>query len=161
MTCDDNIVTAAELGEFLGVTARNVRNLADAGEVVRAPQPARYLLKESCARYCVKLRGAANRSNTRGAQTATLTSERARLAKEQADVMALKAAKERGELVPAAEVAAKWKAILTALRSRFLGIPSRVRSQIPNLSRVEVDLIDDEIRDALEELSNVSGHGSF
>lgn len=130
MACDDNLVNAAQLGEFLGLSSSNIRNLAEAGEVVRAPARGRYLLRESVQKYCEKLRVAANRSNTRGEATATLTNERARLAKEQADVMALKAAQARGELVPAAEVAQRWKTILSALRGRFLALPSRLRARL-------------------------------
>ena len=112
------------------------------------------MLRESVVKYCEKLRAASNRSNTRGEATATLTAERARLASQQADVMALRAARERGEMVPAKEVTARWRGLLTAVRSRFLAIPSRIRAQIPHLTRPEVDIIGDEIRDALEGLAD-------
>jgi hypothetical protein len=68
--------------------------------------------------------------------------------------MALKAAQgARGKMVPAKDVAEKWRGILAGLRSRFLAHPfeASVTASAPNAAGSR--LIGDEIRDALEELS--------
>lgn len=80
-------------------------------------------------------------------------SERDRLAKEQADNVALKNAALRRELVPATEVEARWSDILRRVRSKVLAVPSRVRQTHPHLTAQDVVAIDAELRRALEELA--------
>lgn len=112
-----------------------------------------YDLAETVRGYVVHLRGtAAGRGGEE--HVLTLTGERARLAREQADAQALKNAVLRGEFVPASEVARAWSEMLRAVRSRLLAVPSRVRHAIPGLTIGEVDRIDREVRTALEELGN-------
>lgn len=146
-------VTASgpELADLLGVSVETVCALALKNIVIRVSR-GRYDMPESVRRYCAHLREvAAGRGGEKG--VLDLTEQRARLASEQADLAALKAAQIRGELVPAGEVEARWRGVLTALRSRLLAVPSRVRSRVPHLSQTEVDALDGEIRDALVELS--------
>jgi phage terminase Nu1 subunit (DNA packaging protein) len=59
-----------------------------------------------------------------GGSSPELTRERARLAKEQADKVALENAVARGELLPAAEVAKVDEVVFTALRDRVLQVES-------------------------------------
>jgi phage terminase Nu1 subunit (DNA packaging protein) len=80
-------------------------------------------------------------------------SERDRLAREQADNMALKNAALRRELVPAVEVEATWAEIMRRVRSRLLAVPSRVRQGCSHLTAHDVALIDAELRRALDDLA--------
>ncbi len=82
-------------------------------------------------------------------------SQRERLAREQADNMALKNAALRRELVPAVEVQKEWEGMIRQARSAILAVPSRLRQMIGGLSADDVALIDAELRRALEELSDV------
>jgi len=149
----DRPVTAAELGEFLGLSSRAIRSLADEGHVVRAPEKARYRLAESVRTYCAHIREiAAGRGGASG--VSTLTAERARLAREQADAAAIKNAAARGEMIPASKVTAEWRGILTGVRARVLAIPSRIRAKLPQMTRAEVEIIEREVRDALTEAAN-------
>lgn len=149
----DRPVTAAELGEFLGLSSRAIRSLADEGHVVRAPEKARYRLAESVRTYCAHIREiAAGRGGASG--VSTLTAERARLAREQADAAAIKNAAARGEMIPASKAAAEWRGILTGVRARVLAIPSRVRLALPHLTLAEVEIVEREVRDALTESAN-------
>ena len=84
-------------------------------------------------------------------KVAQLTTERARLAREQADAQALKNAALRRELVPAAEVERAWTDILRQVRSRVLAVPSRLRQAVA-LPADAVAALDRELRDALTEL---------
>ncbi|MCP4935943.1 MAG: DNA packaging protein [bacterium] len=86
-------------------------------------------------------------------QQATLTSERIRLASEQADAASLKNARLRGELVPAIEVENEWAAILRKVRAGVMAVPSRIRQQLPHLTAHDIELIDGELRQALEGLA--------
>lgn len=87
-------------------------------------------------------------------QAAQLTTERARLAKEQADAQALKNGKLRGELIEAAQVERTWSDVLRQVRARILAVPSRVRSDLPQLDPATVAAFDRSLRDALQELGN-------
>ena len=111
-----------------------------------------YDLAATVRAYVVHLRGTAS---GRGGEehVANLTSERARLAKEQADAQALKNASLRGELVSAAEVERKWADVLRQVRSRILAVPSRLRQSV-NLDAESADEMDRELRAALTELGN-------
>ena len=78
--------------------------------------------------------------------TASAAAERGRLAKEQADALVLKNARLRGSLVDAEAVEREWGAVLTAVRSGCLAIPSRVGSRLPHLS--PADLVEVEVESA-------------
>lgn len=83
----------------------------------------------------------------------TAVNERDRLAREQADNVALKNAQLRRELVPAVDVEARWSDVLRRVRSKILAVPSRVRQSHPHLTAHDVLAIDAELRRALEELA--------
>lgn len=84
----------------------------------------------------------------------SLTGERARLAKEQADAMAIKNGKLRGELVEAGEVEREWSDILRQLRARLMAIPARIRADLPLIEASTVQAFDRALRDTLTELGN-------
>jgi len=83
-----------------------------------------------------------------------LDAERARLAKEQADGHELKNAQTRGDLVSAEAVTREWVAIVSSARAAMLAVPSRCQTRSSTFGPAEVEIIDREVRDALEALSN-------
>ena len=83
---------------------------------------------------------------------AKATAERARLAAAQADLAELKAAKQRGLLLDAAEVEREWSAILRTVRAGMLAVPSRCAARLPHLSAYEAAEIDAEVRAVLTEI---------
>ena len=107
---------------------------------------------EALARHRVKPDG---RFNTDGnSATAQLTAERARLAREQAEAVALKNAVTRGELVRLATVQRGAEAIFAAFRERCLSIPGKIAATCEMRSRSEVEeTVRAEIYECLEELS--------
>jgi phage terminase Nu1 subunit (DNA packaging protein) len=149
---DTQKISGPELAKLLGVHERTIRDLAKDGYVVKIGRSA-YDRDASITRYCTHLREiAAGRGGESGVMT--LTAERARLAREQADSAAIKNAAARGELVPATQVAATWRTIMTGVRARILAVPSRVRLALPHMTRAEVEIIEREVRDALTESAN-------
>lgn len=146
----DKAVTAAHLGGVVGITDRAVRALATKGVVPRLPD-GRYPIRASIRAYCTWMREAAAGRGQMGPKS-SLTAERLRLVREQADRAELQNRALRGELVPAAEVEAEWAAIATALRARLLAMPARVHQRLPHLTVAEVAALDREVRDALTEL---------
>lgn len=59
-----------------------------------------------------------------------------------------------GELVSAKEVERKWSDVLTTVKTRLLGIPTRAKQQCPELTVGTIAKLDDLIRETLQELSN-------
>ena len=139
---DPGTVTAAELGEHIGMATRSVVELAKRGIAVKAA-PNRYRLKELIARYCDDLR---RQAKGKGGEAAA--AERGRLAKEQADAIALRNARQRGSLVDAEAVEREWSDILRTVRSGILAIPSRLTHLAPQ----ERAALDGELRRVLTEL---------
>jgi phage terminase Nu1 subunit (DNA packaging protein) len=88
-----------------------------------------------------------------GDEQLSLTAERARLAREQADQDqdALKNAALRQELVDVKKAERAWSDPLRAIRSCLLSVPSRCRTRLGHLPVADTEVIDDEVRDVLTE----------
>lgn len=142
-------VTAAALADLFGVTTRTITDLAKRGIIVRAGRG--YALTASVHGYCDHLRKLA--TGRGGDQAiASATAERARLAREQADHIALKNAVARRKLVADADVETEWSGILRTVRAGMLAVPSRCQQRLPGLTAHDVSEIDREVRAALTEL---------
>ena len=77
----------------------------------------------------------------------------ARLKRWQADLAELKFKEAARELIPVGEIRQEWSDILSAVRSKVLALPSRLRQQIPHLTTIEVALIEAAVRETLEDLA--------
>ena len=84
-------------------------------------------------------------------ESAATATERLKAA--QADLAELKLERERGELVLAKDVERRLVAVFTACKTRLLAIPSRARQALPELTNAGVLVIEDLVREALEELA--------
>lgn len=58
-----------------------------------------------------------------------------------------------GKLVPAGVIEAKYVGLMTALRNRVLGVPSEAKGKIPHLTVDEIEILEDLIVAALEEVA--------
>jgi phage terminase Nu1 subunit (DNA packaging protein) len=141
-------LTAADMGRVLGITARQVRSLADRGHMVREGDD-RYAVQASVRAYCAFLRAAAQGRG--GDSAAAAAQERGRLARARAEYAETKNAIMRRDLVPAAEVEAEWSAILRTVRAGLLAVPSRCAARLGHLTAHDVAEIDAEVRAALTE----------
>ncbi len=146
------------LAQLFVCDARTIRDLSDKGHVVKIGRNL-YDLPASIMRLVPHLRDVASgRGGADGVES--LTQERARLAKEQADAHALKNKITRGELVETAAVTERWSNVCAQIRARLLSIPSQLPAELPTITRAELDLIDRLIRQALhglaDELANES-----
>jgi phage terminase Nu1 subunit (DNA packaging protein) len=81
--------------------------------------------------------------------------ERARKDSELADKTALENQVRRGELIEASQVGTKWKEIMLRVRSRMMRIPwAAAPLLVGEEDQVKIQItIEDQIRDALQELS--------
>jgi phage terminase Nu1 subunit (DNA packaging protein) len=143
-----------ELGSWLGVTGKSVRELAERDMVVRVER-GRYALKPSVRKYCE-----AQRKTIVGRGDGTASAERARLTRAQAVLASLKARRLAGELVAAADVQSEWVHVMSATRARLLAVPSRIAQTAPHLTQGDVEAIDREIREALSALADGDGKSS-
>lgn len=140
-----------DLCALLSISSGALTDLKKRGLAVHMGHDA-YDLEATVRNYVQHLRGvAAGRGGE--AHGLTLTGERARLAKAQADAQEAKNAKLRGELVEAAEVERAWSDILRQVRARILSVPPRLRQSL-NLGAADAEIIDRELRSALSELGN-------
>lgn len=73
----------------------------------------------------------------------------------QADLAEMDLAKRRGQLIEIADARAEVIAKFTLLRTRLLGVPSRVAQHFPHLAAEIVPAIEQVIHEALEELADM------
>lgn len=142
----DAEITASDLAEMFGVSKRSISDFAERGIIVKTGRN-RFSLQKSVHLYCDHLRGIA--AGRGGDNADALTVERARLAAEQADNVAMKNAVLRREMVAISDVRNEWVTIGRRLRNEMMSVPSRCRQMLPHLTTFDVDLIDKEIRAAL------------
>lgn len=78
---------------------------------------------------------------------------RARTEFEKANLLELDRKAKEGLLLPRDQVERVWGNAVTVARTRLLGVPTRTRQRIPHLTSEEVAILEELIREALEELS--------
>jgi phage terminase Nu1 subunit (DNA packaging protein) len=137
-------MSAADLAKLFDVTHRQINMLAEKGILGRNAD-GRFDTVDSIRRYLVFARKGGN---------SDIEAEKLRLTREQADKIAIQNQISQGELVSASDVERRWTAVLTLVRAAVLAVPSRVAGRAGHLTAADLDIIDREIRDALQELSN-------
>lgn len=141
--------STASIADLLGITPRSVTELSRKG-VLTALGRGCWPVRDSVRNYTAHLREqAAGRSDS-----ATLTEERTRLAREQADKVAMANAVARREMVPSSEVQSAWAGVLRDVRAGMMAVASRCGSSLSHLTPHDVATIDAEIRSALEALAD-------
>jgi len=143
-------VTQKVFGEIVGISQPAVSDLIKRGILTDGDIASNWLIA-----YCSHLREqAAGRAGSDG--SLDLVSERARLAKEQADKVAFQNAITRNQLAPVdllEEVLAKAAA---RINGKFDSIPGRVKRRFPSLPSEAIDLIDSEISIVRNEVASMS-----
>ena len=79
---------------------------------------------------------------------------RARTEWERANLLEMERKVKEGELLERAQVEQVWANILVLTRNKLLSLPTRYRQQVPHLSLDEVAVLDDLIRESLENLAD-------
>lgn len=143
----DPLLSSDQLAAWLGLKRSRVTALARQGVLPRVGQ--QYPHRACILAYCEHIRaGAVGRK-----ADPDLAAEKLRLAREQADKLAIANAKARDDLVSLAEVEREWTCLATDLRARLLAIGPRVASAA-GLDRATAARIDAELRDALEGIAD-------
>lgn len=153
------MATVAEAADHLFLSERRFYELLDQGVVDRAG-PGAYDLDVVREQYLEHIRGVAA-GRTSGEDGLDLTAERARLAKEQADALEMKNARERGELLPRDDVHLSVTEAFTRVRAKLLALPSKLAPTVYGLNSIaEVrDKITNGVTEALAELSGTTVAG--
>lgn len=138
-------VRTSELAALLGISERNVDMLVTKGVLTKIG-PARFSTRDSITAYCAYAR--------RAKGNLQLDAEKLRLVSEQADREAIRNATARGDLIEATAVERRWTDILRQVRSALLAVPSRVAGRAGHLTPTDLEIIDREIRDALQEMAD-------
>jgi phage terminase Nu1 subunit (DNA packaging protein) len=151
--------TAAEAATHIDLGTRNFIDLVDRGIIPRAAT-ASYSLDECRTLYIRHLRGMASGHGDMAAG-ASLSSERALLAKEQREGVSLKNAISRGDYVPLAIVIRKLEATFAVFRELLLTLPGKMGDACEMRVRDEIEqLLLAEIIEILNELHDPASYGS-
>lgn len=144
------MATQKEVAEHLDLSDRSVRDLVKRGVFSRDGRSQMDL--DACrVAYLRHLREvAAGRSSMEADDEGLdLTAERARVAREQADALAMKNARMRGELIPASEASAAMLTVIKTAQSKL----GRAHLKVRGVDEETKQRIADAIAEALEELS--------
>jgi phage terminase Nu1 subunit (DNA packaging protein) len=95
-----------------------------------------------------------------GDQGPSLSKESAREKHWKAHLAELTYRQRAGELVDAAAVAAEYADFCTTVRTKLLGLPSRMKQAHPELSLEQLATLDDYVREALEELAGADAEAA-
>jgi len=145
----NNTVTQTEFGDMVGITQQTASGLISRGVLVEGETAGAWLKS-----YTSHLREMAAGRATSG--DLDLATERARLAKEQADKFAMQNSVARGELAPVALIEAVLCKAASKIAGIFDAIPGMVRRRVPNLDAGDINLIAGEIAKARNIVATMS-----
>jgi phage terminase Nu1 subunit (DNA packaging protein) len=139
------LADADALADWLNLTPRHVKRLAQEGVIPRAG-PNTFDLKASVRAYV------RHRLTEKPG-----VADKARREKAEADLAELKAAQAAGRLLDAGEVEREWAGVLRDVRGALLALPGRLGARLPHLSAADMAMIDSELREALTALGGEDG----
>lgn len=146
--------SATALAALLGIGARRIRELAEAGVIPRSAR-GRYAVAEAVKAYCLNLREqAAGRAGGGDGEALDLATERAMLARSQRAAVDLRLARDRAELVDATAVRLQFAAMVAGAVSRLRSVPSKSKARIPTLTVRDIEELEKLIDDALAEVAD-------
>jgi len=140
-----------EIAQHLNTTQPALSKLIEDGVIDRRDR-GKYDIDEVRAQYIKHFRAIASGRAASG--DLDLGAERARLAKEQADAKEMENAVERGELVYIEKVAKQFEAQLTKVRTKLLGVPTKVAAEAHAAATVKEvrEIVETAVVEALDEL---------
>ncbi|BAI72535.1 hypothetical protein AZL_018970 [Azospirillum sp. B510] len=122
------MATQQEVGRHLDLSERSVRDLLDRSVLPAARRGALDL--DTCRAAYIKHLRAVAAGRSLGPAGDDLTTERARLAREQADAVAIRNAVSRRELLPRSDVTRAVVGAFTIVRDRLSALPARLAGSL-------------------------------
>lgn len=148
-------ITKSDLALVVGVSTQAIEAL-EKKNVIRRIGRGMYAYPQAVQQICAHYREiAAGRASE--SDDVDLVTERALLAREQRRGQEIKNAALTGELIEVSVVERAWAAILSAIRSRMLALPSELAQILAHLTRHDIETIDRALRDALNEAADDIG----
>jgi len=144
------LVDVGTLARLFVLTPRRIQQLAAEGIIPKGSHGS-YPLAPAITGYVTWLQKKVSGET----DSVDLTTQRARLAKEQADKTAMENAQLRGVLVHAEDVIATWTTCASGMRARMLAAPTKV-APLARAAATDAEaaaVIEAEVIEALEELS--------
>lgn len=83
----------------------------------------------------------------------SVAKSRAKKEKYEAELAKIKVEKERGKLIDAKATEEKWIQIASITRTKVLGLPSKARQRMPELTDLQYSILEMIVRETLEELA--------
>jgi phage terminase Nu1 subunit (DNA packaging protein) len=168
---EERMVSAIELGEYLGVAERTVRDWVRKG-ILPEPNRGQYGIKactvaainhfKAIAERTERAGGSADQEDPQGKSIGQRRQEaECRLAEAKAEAEELRLQELAGQLVKAEDVRAVGAAMVAAFRQKILTLPSAVAAQVretPDPRSAEI-LLRQRCLEALDELAKWSGDG--
>ncbi len=85
---------------------------------------------------------------------------RSRRERAEAEIAEIKLTQRKGELLVARDVEDRMVALFTSCKTKLLGIPSRARQADPALTETQITLIEQLVREALDDLGGGAAEGA-
>jgi terminase small subunit / prophage DNA-packing protein len=145
-----SFVSANDLGVYLGISGRAVREHAANGVLTKSKK-GRYRIPDAIIQYCSHFRDLAAGKGGAGVAAATAT-ERTRLLRAQAAAQEARNAQVIGSMLDAVEVEKGWSDIVRQSRAAVLAVPARCQQRLPHLTIHDINEFDLELREALRAL---------
>ena len=147
----EELVSAPELGDILGLTQIRICQLANEGAVIKDAR-GKYKLYASILSYATFLRENGPRAE---AATGDIKEHQARLVKAKADKEEVAAALAKAQVYDAKDVELLWTDMVTTTKTKFFALPTKLAPLLQaetDLSSIK-GLLDKALRDALIEMS--------
>lgn len=154
------MATQTEVAEHLGISQPKVSDLIRRG-ILATRGRGGVDLDEARITYIRHLQAQAAGRIGGESSPLDLTTERARLAKEQADAQAMRNAEDRGDLVSTTAIADAWQRVMTEVRTKLLSIGADVAPHLADgLTTAErQSKIDERVHDVLAALQRTEIEG--
>jgi len=157
------LVTKAEAARQLGITRQAINRAIDEGRVkTKVSAAGREMieldgLRERYAATTQQKVGGADISGISprkaGGSIPDYNESRARTEHLKAELLELERAEKEGALISADEVEAKWVELVTIARTKLMGLPTKAKQRMPDLSTDDTSVLEDIVRECLEDLS--------
>jgi len=135
--------------------ARNTQTRRGVGPKPPARPPTPLRSREE--RMVPRAPGTETRNATTNEAIPDYNDSRARTEHLKAELLELERKQKEGLLVLASDVEARWVEIITLARTKILGIPTKAKQRIPDLDTDAIGLLEDIVRETLEDLSGEAG----
>jgi phage terminase Nu1 subunit (DNA packaging protein) len=153
---NEALVTAAQLAKFLGVTVGRINQLTREGVLTRNEK--KFHLKSAVQAYCARLRETAAGRVTamdgeEGAESFDPIQSGARLKTRQAEILEMKLAQARKEVISMEDAVAVMGDIVAIAKAKMLNLPATLQTQLHSLTAQEIGIIQREVKTILRELA--------